>query len=60
MSDSQKPVPADAVAASYVELTVAIVTIDARIARLEAMLGEFLTAFRAYLDSLEEDDVTKH
>ena len=60
----QKPhgfeVAPDPVAASYVELTVAIVRIDERVARLEAMLGEFLKAFRAYLDSLEEDDVTKH
>ncbi len=51
---------ADVVAASYVDLTVAIVQLDTRIARLETMLGEFLKAFRAYLDSLEDDDVTTH
>ena len=60
MSEPVAPVPADAVAASYVELTVAIVQLDARLARLETMLGEFLKAFRQYLDSLDDDDTTRH
>jgi hypothetical protein len=61
MSEPGTPnVPADVVAASYVELTVAVVKLDERIARLEDMFEEFLIAFRAYLDSLDEDDHVAH
>ena len=39
-----KPIPADVVAASYVELTVAIITLEQRIARLETALGTQILA----------------
>ncbi|HXU01590.1 MAG TPA: hypothetical protein VN903_11395 [Polyangia bacterium] len=60
MSEPEAPVPAAVVASSYVDLTVAIVQLDERIAHLESMLGEFLKAFRQYLESLEDDDARTH
>jgi ribosomal protein S15P/S13E len=48
MSEPVAPVPADAVAASYVELTVAIVTVQEQV----AMLARHQVAMTKHLDAL--------
>jgi hypothetical protein len=44
-----KRIPADVVAASYVELTVAIVTLEQRIEHLEAQLARILGALETQI-----------
>jgi len=56
MKPKPKAIPADVVAASYVELTVAIVTLEQRLEALEHHFDELLVAFQAYITVLDEKD----
>lgn len=46
---TKRSVPVDVVAASYVELTVAIVTLEQRIEHLEAQLGRILATLETQI-----------